>query len=124
MGASQQRQRSRGSGGIKEKLRKQAERIKAESAAEASSSSTIAATAGSGDEDGAGGANHQGGMGGGGRGGWIHVSDQRNPPDWGRIAYPEDIFGSVEVDGEGQFVGGNGGYQVAGTYRLMTTEGM
>jgi hypothetical protein len=27
---------------------------------------------------------------------------------------PEDIFGSLEVDGEGQFVGGTGNYQASG----------
>jgi hypothetical protein len=63
-------------------------------------------------------------MGGGNRGGWVHVSDDRNPPDWGRIAYPEDIFGSVEVDGEGKFVGEHGGYQDSGTYRMVTRDGM
>jgi hypothetical protein len=37
--------------------------------------------------DGAGGASAQGGMGSGGRGGFIHVSDLRNPPEYGRIAW-------------------------------------
>lgn len=74
--------------------------------------------------DGAGGASSQGGAGGGGRGGHIHVSDQRNPPDYGRIAWPEDIFGSLEVDGEGNFVGENGNYQESGTYRFVTRDGM
>ncbi|MCJ1365634.1 hypothetical protein MMC16_004759 [Acarospora aff. strigata] len=64
--------------------------------------------------DGAGGASSQGGAGSGGRGGWVHVSDQRNPPDYGRTAWPEDIFGSVEVDGNGNFVGKNGEYQPSG----------
>lgn len=88
---------------------------------------------------GVGGASAQGGMGGAGVGGWVHVSDQRNPPDWGRVAWPEDIFGSLEVDGRGEFVGGgekvgegvNGGegtglgrYQRSGTYRVCTNEGM
>ncbi|GAB7343377.1 hypothetical protein MBLNU457_1416t1 [Dothideomycetes sp. NU457] len=73
--------------------------------------------------DGAGGASSQGGMGGGGRGGWIHVSDQRNPPDFGRVAWPEDIFGSLEVDGQGNFVEG-GKYQESGTYRMVTNEGI
>ncbi|KAF2155000.1 hypothetical protein K461DRAFT_291901 [Myriangium duriaei CBS 260.36] len=73
--------------------------------------------------DGAGGASSQGGMGGAGRGGWIHVSDQRNPPDYGRVAWPEDIFGSLEVDGSGQFVDG-GRYQESGTYRMVTREGI
>jgi hypothetical protein len=27
---------------------------------------------------------------------------------------PEDMFGSLEVDGNGQFVGGNGNYQPSG----------
>lgn len=72
----------------------------------------------------AGGASHQGGMGGAGRGGWIHISDQRNPPDYGRIAWPEDIFGSVEVDGRGDFVDGHGHYQPSGTYRIVTREGI
>lgn len=63
-------------------------------------------------------------MGGAGRGGYIHVSDQRNPPDFGRVAWPEDIFGSLELDGNGKFVDGNGRYQAAGTYRILTREGM
>lgn len=74
--------------------------------------------------DGAGGASAQGGAGGAGRGGYIHVSDQRNPPDYGRVAWPEDIFGSLEVDGVGNFVGENGSYQESGTYRCITREGM
>ncbi|KAL9085715.1 MAG: hypothetical protein Q9165_007464 [Trypethelium subeluteriae] len=73
---------------------------------------------------GAGGASAQGGAGGGGVGGYIHVSDMRNPPDYGRIAWPEDIFGSLEVDGEGSFVDGNGRYQESGTYRICTREGI
>ena len=72
----------------------------------------------------AGGANDQGGMGSGGRNGWIHVSDRRNPPDFGRIAWPEDIFGSLEVDGRGDFVDGHGRYQAGGTYRIITREGI
>ncbi|MCJ1475208.1 hypothetical protein MMC13_003868, partial [Lambiella insularis] len=74
--------------------------------------------------DGAGGASAQGGAGGGGRGGYIHVSDQRNPPDYGRIAWPEDIFGSLEVDAEGKFVDGNGNYQNSGSYRIVTRDGI
>ena len=74
--------------------------------------------------DGAGGASAQGGMGGAGRGGFIHVSDQRNPPDFGRVAWPEDILGSLELDGEGKFVDGNGRYQESGTYRIMTNDGI
>jgi hypothetical protein len=74
--------------------------------------------------DGSGGASGQGGMGGGGKGGYIHVSDQRAPPDFGRVAWPEDIFGSLEVDGEGNFTEGHGRYQEAGTYRACTNEGV
>jgi hypothetical protein len=78
--------------------------------------------------DGAGGASGQGGAGGGGRGGWVHLSDSRAPPDYGRIAWPEDIFGSLEVDGTGQFVVGEegmrGNWQGSGTYRVVTREGM
>jgi hypothetical protein len=74
--------------------------------------------------DGAGGASSQGGAGGGGRGGWVHISDNRRPPDFGRIADPEDIFGSVEVDGNGNFVEPTGNYQPSGTYRICTNDGM
>lgn len=45
-------------------------------------------------------------------------------PDYGRIAEPQDIFGSLEVDGQGNFVGLHGGYQPSGTYRLVTRHGM
>ena len=58
----------------------------------------------------------------------MHVSDLRAPPDYGRIAWPEDIFGSLEVDGSGQFVRGQdgrlGNWQGSGTYRVVTREGM
>lgn len=79
--------------------------------------------------DGAGGASAQGGAGGGGKGGWVHISDTRAPPDYGRIAWPEDIFGSLEVDGEGKFVEGSenegvGRYVESGTYRIITRDGM
>ncbi|KAK3054761.1 hypothetical protein LTR09_004490 [Extremus antarcticus] len=74
--------------------------------------------------DGAGGASSQGGMGGAGRGGYIHVSDQRNPPDFGRVAWTDDILGSLELDSDGSFVDGHGRYQKSGTYRILTNEGM
>ena len=78
--------------------------------------------------DGAGGASKQGGAGGGGRGGWVHLSDSRAPPDYGRIAWPEDIFGSLEVDARGEFVEGEdgrlGNWQESGTYRIVTREGV
>ncbi|ODQ54113.1 hypothetical protein SAICODRAFT_6408 [Saitoella complicata NRRL Y-17804] len=31
--------------------------------------------------------------------GWIHIADERNPPPYGRIPYPEDIVGTVRVEG-------------------------
>ncbi len=74
--------------------------------------------------DGAGGASSQGGAGGGGRGGFIHVYDERHPPDYGRIPDPEDIFGSLEVDGVGNFVDGHGRYQRSGSYRMVTRDGL
>lgn len=61
------------------------------------------------------------GAGGGGRGGFVHLSDRRNPPDYGRIAWPEDILASVEVDEQGRVVGKA---QPSGTYRVVTNEGM
>ncbi|KAL9112286.1 MAG: hypothetical protein Q9227_003404 [Pyrenula ochraceoflavens] len=70
------------------------------------------------------GASGEGGAGGGGRGGFIHVSDLRHPPDYGRIAEPEDIFGSLEVDGAGEFVEPAGRYQASGTYRVVTRDGV
>ncbi|KAI1946846.1 hypothetical protein LOZ57_003616 [Ophidiomyces ophidiicola] len=69
------------------------------------------------------GASGQGGAGSGRRGGFIHVSDGRNPPEYGRIAWPEDIFGSLEVDGHGN-IEGNGNYQPSGTYRIVTRNGI
>lgn len=70
---------------------------------------------------GAGGASAQGGAGGAGIGGHIHLSDLRNPPDYGRIAWPEDILGSIEVDGSGNIIGE---FEPSGTYRIVTNEGM
>lgn len=70
---------------------------------------------------GAGGASAQGGAGGAKRGGYVHLSDRRNPPDYGRIAWPEDILGSVEVDDQGMIIGK---VQPSGTYRVLTNEGM
>ncbi|KAJ5569995.1 uncharacterized protein N7459_009425 [Penicillium hispanicum] len=74
--------------------------------------------------DSSGGASGQGGVGSAGRGGWIHIADTRRPAEYGRIPWPEDIFGSLEVDGNGHFVGGNGNYQPSGTYRIVTRDGM
>ncbi|KAL2023158.1 hypothetical protein VTK56DRAFT_3764 [Thermocarpiscus australiensis] len=70
---------------------------------------------------GAGGASAEGGAGGAGVGGWVHLSDARNPPDFGRIAWPEDIFGSVEVDRKGEIIGN---FQASGTYRIVTNQGI
>ena len=72
----------------------------------------------------ASGASGQAGAGGAGVGGWIHVSDMRHPPDYGRIADPEDIFGSLEVNNSGQFTDGTGHYQESGTYRVVTRDGI
>jgi len=56
------------------------------------------------------------------------VSDLRHPPDFGRIADPDDIFGSLEVDGRGDFVTEEGkplgSYQESGTYRVVTRDGI
>ncbi|KAI1865855.1 uncharacterized protein JN550_008113 [Neoarthrinium moseri] len=70
---------------------------------------------------GGGGASAQGGAGGGGVGGYVHLSDGRNPPDFGRIAWPEDILGSIEVNGQGEIVGE---FESSGTYRVVTNEGI
>lgn len=43
--------------------------------------------------DSSGGASGQGGAGGAGKGGWIHISDNRRPPEFGRIAwYGTEVF--------------------------------
>lgn len=34
---------------------------------------------------------------------------------------PEDILGSVEVDGKGEIIGN---FQASGTYRIITNQGM
>ncbi|KAI0479574.1 hypothetical protein F4859DRAFT_513079 [Xylaria cf. heliscus] len=70
---------------------------------------------------GASGASGQGGAGGAGVGGHVHLSDLRNPPDFGRIAFPEDILGSIEVDGNGKIIGE---FEPSGTYRIITNEGI
>ncbi|KAF2215570.1 hypothetical protein CERZMDRAFT_34741 [Cercospora zeae-maydis SCOH1-5] len=97
--------------------------VQAQAAMYASSAGSSLGSGGTGG-DGAGGASAQGGMGGAGRGGYIHVSDQRYPPDFGRVAYPEDIFGSLELDSRGNFVDGTGRYQAGNTYRIVTNEGI
>ncbi|KAI5811744.1 hypothetical protein DFH27DRAFT_597451 [Peziza echinospora] len=55
-------------------------------------------------------------------GGWIHISDLRNPPEWSRIPDPEDIFGSVEVSAQGEIR--EGSYQPCIGYRVWTRSGV
>lgn len=55
-------------------------------------------------------------------GGFIHISDTRAPVEWARIADPEDIFGSVRVEGDGSVV--EGSYDEGGMYRVCTTQGV
>lgn len=98
--------------------------IKGQAAALASSSGATLMQTNRRTNTGSAGASDQGGAGGGGQGGWIHISDNRHPPDYGRIAEPEDIFGSVEVEGDGSFTDGNGRYQSSGTYRMVTRDGV
>ncbi|EZF69375.1 hypothetical protein H105_08218 [Trichophyton soudanense CBS 452.61] len=63
------------------------------------------------------------GAGSAGRGGFIHIADSRELPEYGRIPSPEDIFGSIEVDGQGN-IEGKGNYQSSGTYRIVTRSGI
>ena len=51
------------------------------------------------------------------------MADLRNPPAYGRIADPQDIFGSLEVDADGGFVDGTGRYAESGTYRVWSPDG-
>ncbi|KAG2198161.1 hypothetical protein INT46_002573 [Mucor plumbeus] len=53
--------------------------------------------------------------------GWLHIGDERNPPAWGRINYPEDIIGSVELD-HGKIK--EGSYQPMPAHRLITNSGL
>ncbi|KAK5942480.1 hypothetical protein PMZ80_005045 [Knufia obscura] len=98
--------------------------VKSQAAAMASSSGATFMQVNRRTNTGSSGASDQAGAGSGGQGGWIHVSDNRHPPDFGRIAEPEDIFGSVEVDGNGAFTDGTGRYQESGTYRVCTRDGV
>jgi len=52
--------------------------------------------------------------------GWVHVTDERGLPPFGRIPEPEDIIGSVLVQG-GELRAET--YQPMPTYRLVTPEG-
>lgn len=52
---------------------------------------------------------------------WLHIGDERNPPAWGRINFPEDIIGSVQLkDGHIQ----EGTYQPMPTHRIITNDGI
>ncbi|CAG8473283.1 10349_t:CDS:2 [Cetraspora pellucida] len=53
--------------------------------------------------------------------GWLHIADVRDPAPWGRIPYPEDIFGMVQVKG-GLIIPGT--YQPMPTHRILTTKGL
>ncbi|CAG8692189.1 20766_t:CDS:2, partial [Dentiscutata erythropus] len=52
---------------------------------------------------------------------WLHIADIRDPAPWGRIPYPEDIFGMVLVK-DGLIVPGT--YQPMPTHRILTTKGL
>ena len=93
--------------------------LKAQALAFAAPGGTIFSNAGA-SHSGSSGSMKQG-SGGGGVGGWVHLSDLRNPPDFGRIAWPEDILGSVEVDSTGELLNN---FQPSGSYRILTNEGM
>lgn len=53
-------------------------------------------------------------------GGFLHIADQRNPPEYARVPDPQDIFGLFEVDKDGNM----GGYEPCDSYRLVTREGV
>ncbi|CAI2174382.1 12194_t:CDS:2 [Funneliformis geosporum] len=53
--------------------------------------------------------------------GWLHVADARDPAPWGRIPYPEDIFGMIQVI-DGKIV--HGSYQPMPTHRIVTAKGL
>lgn len=74
------------------------------------------------EEDGAEGASSHGGADSNGRGVYIHVYDKRHPPDFSQIPDPEDIFKSLEVDKEGNFVNRHRRYQSSRSYRVITRD--
>lgn len=52
---------------------------------------------------------------------WMHIADERDPPAWGRIPFPEDIVGTVLVkDGVIQ----PNTYQAMPAHRLVTAHGI
>ncbi|KAG9293183.1 hypothetical protein G9A89_010520 [Geosiphon pyriformis] len=55
------------------------------------------------------------------REGWLHVTDAREPVPWGRIPFPENIFGVVKVT-RGKIVPGT--YQPMPTHRIVNASGI
>ncbi|GAB5586538.1 hypothetical protein Unana1_01438 [Umbelopsis nana] len=53
--------------------------------------------------------------------GWLHIADERNPPPWGRIPLPEDIFGSVLLN---KGVIQPQTYQRMPSHRFVTSNGL
>ncbi|KAI8579073.1 hypothetical protein K450DRAFT_243723 [Umbelopsis ramanniana AG] len=53
--------------------------------------------------------------------GWLHVADERNPPPWGRIPLPEDIFGSVLLS---KGIIQPNTYQRMPSHRFVTSNGL
>ncbi|KAF8532051.1 hypothetical protein JB92DRAFT_2846529 [Gautieria morchelliformis] len=53
--------------------------------------------------------------------GWMHVNDDRNLPEMGRISRPDDIIASVRVEG-GEILPKT--YNPMPTYRICTTDGL
>ncbi|KAJ1982168.1 hypothetical protein H4R34_001803 [Dimargaris verticillata] len=53
--------------------------------------------------------------------GWTHIADERHPPPYGRIPSPEDIIGSVKVEG-GQIVPES--YQPMPSHRPVSAHGL
>jgi hypothetical protein len=52
---------------------------------------------------------------------WLHVADERNPPPWGRIPLPEDIFGSVLLS---KGIIQPNTYQRMPSHRFVTSNGL
>ncbi|CAL1709919.1 unnamed protein product [Somion occarium] len=53
--------------------------------------------------------------------GWMHIHDERNPPPLGRIGDPDDIIGSVRIEG-GKVMADT--YQAMPSYRVCTSDGV
>lgn len=52
---------------------------------------------------------------------WLHIADERNPPPWGRIPLPEDIFGSVLLE---KGVIQPNTYERMPSHRFVTSNGL